>query len=223
MNTKTGRKKISTFLISMMIAALYCYIKAEPGTTIFGYTLKSNDMKQIQQGISEKIMRFHVVANSDSKEDQELKLKVKEAVVSYISPILKESADISQSKEILADRQEEIKTIAEEIIYENGYDYPVTVGFEYTYFPTKSYGSYTFPPGNYEAFMIRIGKSQGKNWWCVLYPPLCFIDISHGVVDDECGGQLESILTTEEFNAVSGKNIGFRFKYLTFLNDIFDL
>ncbi len=217
------KRKISIFLISMMIAALYCYIKAEPGTRLLGYTIKSSSMEQIQQGISGKIMRFHVVANSDSAADQELKLKVKEAVVSYISPVLKESENINRSKEILAEKQEEILALAQQVIRDNGYDYPVTVGFEYTYFPTKSYGSYTFPPGEYEAFMIRIGKSQGKNWWCVLYPPLCFIDISHGVVDQECGGQLEEILTTEEFSAVSGEHIGFRFKYLTFLNDIFGL
>ncbi|MCI8669464.1 MAG: stage II sporulation protein R [Lachnospiraceae bacterium] len=223
MEVKMIKRKISIFLISMMIAALYCYIKAEPGTRLLGYTIKSSSMEQIQQGISGKIMRFHVVANSDSAADQELKLKVKEAVVSYISPVLKESENINRSKEILAEKQEEILALAQQVIRDNGYDYPVTVGFEYTYFPTKSYGSYTFPPGEYEAFMIRIGKSQGKNWWCVLYPPLCFIDISHGVVDQECGGQLEEILTTEEFSAVSGEHIGFRFKYLTFLNDIFGL
>ena len=217
------KRKISIFLISVIVAAAYCYIKAEPGTELFGYTIKSSDMEQIQQGLSEKIMRFHVVANSDSARDQELKLKVKEAVVSYISPVLKESEDINRSKEILAEKQEEILAVAQQVIRDNGFDYPVTVGFEHTYFPTKSYGSYTFPPGEYEALMIHIGKSQGKNWWCVLYPPLCFIDISHGVVDRECGTQLEEILTTEEFSAVSGENIGFRFKYLTFLNDIFGL
>lgn len=215
MKSKTGRQKISVFLTSIVVAALYCYIKARSG---YG-----SDMEQLQQGISEKIMRFHVVANSDSDEDQALKLKVKEAVVSYISPILKESADINESKEILAARQQEIIAIANEIIQANGYDYTVTAGFEYTYFPTKSYGSFTFPPGNYEAFMIRIGKSEGKNWWCVLYPPLCFIDVSHGVVNEECSGQLEGILTTEEFSAVSGEDIKFQFKYLTFLNDIFNL
>ena len=217
------KRKISIFLISVMIAALYCYIKAEPGTRVFGYTIKSSDMEEIQQGISEKIMRFHVVANSDSDQDQELKLKVKEAVVSYISPELEESEDINRSKEILAGKQEEILAVAEQVIRDNGFDYTVTAGFERTYFPTKSYGSYTFPPGEYEAFMIRIGNSRGKNWWCVLYPPLCFIDISHGVVDRECGTRLEEILTTEEFSAVSGENIGFRFKYLTFLNDVFGL
>ena len=163
------KRKISIFLISMMIAALYCYIKAEPGTRLLGYTIKSSSMEQIQQGISGKIMRFHVVANSDSAADQELKLKVKEAVVSYISPVLKESENINRSKEILAEKQEEILALAQQVIRDNGYDYPVTVGFEYTYFPTKSYGSYTFPPGEYEAFMIRIGKSQGKNCWCSLY------------------------------------------------------
>lgn len=215
------KRKISFFLISLMVAALYCYIKAEPGTQLLGYTIKSSSMEQIQQGISGKIMRFHVVANSDSDGDQELKLKVKEAVVSYISPVLKESEDVNRSREILAEQQEEILEIAKQVIRDNGYDYPVTAGFEYTYFPTKSYGSYTFPPGEYEAFMIRIGKSRGKNWWCVLYPPLCFIDISHGVVDRESGGQLEEILTAEEFSAVSGEHIGFRFKYLTFLNDVF--
>ena len=99
------KRKISIFLISVIVAAAYCYIKAEPGTELFGYTIKSSDMEQIQQGLSEKIMRFHVVANSDSARDQELKLKVKEAVVSYISPVLKESEDINRSKEILAENR----------------------------------------------------------------------------------------------------------------------
>lgn len=221
MKSKTKKRNFNIFLISIIIAILYCYIKAESGGTIFG--LGTENMELVQQGISEKVVRFHVVANSDSQDDQDLKLKVKEAVVSYISPILAKSEDIHQSKKILSERHEQVLQIANDIIRLNGYNYVVTAGFEYTYFPTKSYGAFTFPPGNYEAFMIRIGESKGKNWWCVLYPPLCFVDISHGIVDQESGEMLEGILTTEEFDIVSGKNIGFKFKYFTFLNNIFGL
>lgn len=206
----------SPFLLlvfAIIIGLTYTTVTAKPNT----------DIQALQSAIAEKIVRFHVIANSDSDEDQALKLKVKEAVVNYTKPLLENSNSIEESESILDAEAENIKNIALAVIAENGYDYPVTAALTNTYFPTKAYGSYTFPPGMYRAFEIKIGKAQGKNWWCVLYPPLCFIDISHGVVDENSENRLKETLTTEEFNAISGDGeVVFRFKYLKFLNKFVD-
>lgn len=181
------------------------------------------DDARMQKTISEKIIRFHVIANSDSEEDQALKMKVKERVVSYVQELLKNSESLEQSRRLLEEAEGEIVEIASNCIREEGYDYSVQAGIEHTYFPIKNYGDCTFPAGQYEAFCIRIGESKGKNWWCVLYPPLCFVDISHGVMGTECQDTMSGILTDEEIDYISGKKIKMRFRYLTFLNDLFNL
>ncbi|MBQ3584093.1 MAG: stage II sporulation protein R [Lachnospiraceae bacterium] len=212
LNKKDVRRKPSSVLllvISIIIGLTYTSVTAKPNT----------EMAEIQAGIAEKIIRFHVIANSDSSKDQALKLQVKEAVVNYTKSILENSKSIQESESILLAEQETIIAIAKNVILQNGYDYNVTAELTDTYFPTKSYGTYTFPPGTYRAFQIKIGEAKGQNWWCVLYPPLCFIDISYGVVDNSSETLLKETLTTEEFNAVSeGCDVKYRFKYLTFLN-----
>lgn len=197
------------FIVSIIIGLAYAYITSKP----------NNDISTIQQGISHKIIRFHVIANSDSDADQALKLKVKEAVVNYTAELLCNSKSISETEDLLSSHTSDIISIANNVISENDYDYPVTAEITDTYFPTKSYGSYTFPPGTYRAFQIKIGEAKGKNWWCVLYPPLCFIDISHGTVNPESEELLKETLTTDEFQAVSDEyTVKYRFKYMTFLN-----
>lgn len=210
---RAGHSYSAIFLIiAILLGLLYCVLTAKPNA----------DIATLQSGIADRIVRFHVIANSDSEEDQTLKLKVKEAVVSYTKPLLANSADINESRQLLLNEQEHIRTLAQQVVTENGYDYPVHVELTKTYFPTKSYGSYTFPPGQYEAFEVKIGNASGKNWWCVLYPPLCFIDVSHGVMDAQAEDLLKETLTTEEFNAVSDNaQIVYRFKYLRFLNKLF--
>lgn len=163
------KHKISTLpilVLSIIIGLAYAYITSRPNI----------DMASLQDGISKKIIRFHIIANSDSNEDQALKLKVKEAVVNYTSALLENSNSIKETDAIILDNTEQIISIANSVIAENGYNYSVTAEITDTYFPTKSYGNYTFPPGTYRAFELKIGEAKGKNWWCVLYPPLCFID-----------------------------------------------
>lgn len=180
----------------------------------------------IQENIANKIIRFHVIANSDSSEDQALKLEVKEAVLTYVSELLVNSVDVNETRSLLISNTENIIAVARETIVNNGYNYNVNASLSTCYFPTKTYGDITFPSGDYEAFKIEIGNSYGSNWWCVMYPPLCFIDASHGVLPDSSKTTLESILNEEEYDAItinsySNKNITFRFKYLTFLNKLF--
>lgn len=175
---------------------------------------------KIQAGLAKSIIRFHVRANSDSDADQELKLKVKDAVVTYLEPLLSKSESITQSRQILKDNVEIITDIALSVLADNNSDQSVKVYFEESYFPMKSYGDVTFPPGVYEAFRIDIGDNEGKNWWCVLYPPLCFVDATYGELPAESKETLANVLTEEEYNAITGEKCEFRFKYLTFLNDL---
>lgn len=209
MKSRKRTYSLPIFIVSIIIGLAYAYITSKP----------NNDISTIQQGISHKIIRFHVIANSDSDADQALKLKVKEAVVNYTAELLCNSKSISETEDLLSSHTNDIISIANNVISENDYDYPVTAEITDTYFPTKSYGSYTFPPGTYRAFQIKIGEAKGKNWWCVLYPPLCFIDISHGTVNPESEELLKETLTIDEFQAVSDEyTVKYRFKYLTFLN-----
>jgi stage II sporulation protein R len=167
----------------------------------------------LQEGIAKEIIRFHVIANSDSTEDQELKLKVKDALVEALSPKLKMVTDISEGRGIIISELDTIQTVAEKVIAENGYSYPVNVTLEPVYFPMKIYGDYTFPPGTYEALRVRIGEAAGKNWWCVMFPPLCFVDETYSIVDSDTEDQLKCLLTEEEYNSLKGQQISVKYKF----------
>lgn len=133
--------------------------------------------------VKDSLIRFHVIANSDSEEDQNLKLKVKDKVIDYLYPYLSNSKSLEESREIINEKMNKVKEIAEETIKNNNYNYCVKVELSRENFPDKSYGNITLPQGNYEAFRIIIGSGQGKNWWCVMFPPLCFVDESKAQVE----------------------------------------
>lgn len=204
----------------------------------FAYAAKSGaspeyDMEKIQKGLADKILRFHVIANSDSDEDLALKLKVKENVINFLRPYMENSENISRTKEIIEKYDKEIMRIVTETIEESavpaqGTDGRYTVHCEITtsYFPLKTYGDIMLPPGEYETYRIVIGEGRGSNWWCMLYPPLCFIDASCGTVPDSSMDMLKDMLSTEEYSVITGsypKDCKIRFKYLTFLNRLFGL
>lgn len=157
--------------------------------------------------IAEKLIRFHVIANSDGEADQGLKLKVRDEVLKYIQPILKESESVEQSRKILNEKNYEILKIAEKVIKDNGYDYKVESTLSNEYFPVKTYGNITLPQGQYEAYRIIIGNGEGQNWWCVMFPPICFVDITKGeVAYEETEKEMKSVLDEEEFNMVDNTN-----------------
>ena len=181
---------------------------------------REDNMLDVQEGIAKKLIRFHVLANSDSDVDQELKLKVKEGVIEYIAPYLEESDSIEESREILKDITPEIIMVAKGIITEEGYDYEVDAGLKECYFPTKAYGDIVLPPGEYEAYEIEIGEAEGKNWWCILYPPLCFVDATCGIVPDSSKEMLRYILDEDEYQVITnatGENVEYSFKILDWL------
>ena len=165
---------------------------------------KEADAEEIQEGIANEIIRFHVIANSDSKEDQLLKYKVRDSLVDELSPQLKNTKDIHGARKIVLNQLEDIQALATDIVKSEGYDYPVSVSLQPTYFPMKVYGEYTFPPGNYEALRVCIGEAKGQNWWCVMFPPLCFVDETYSIIDEESEEQL-NLTTDEEFESIKSK------------------
>lgn len=180
--------------------------------------------------VKDSIIRFHVIANSDSEEDQNLKLEVKNKVIDYLYPYLNASNSLEESRKIIEDKMMEVKEIADKVIKNDGYNYEVKVQLSRENFPDKSYGNITLPEGNYEAFRIIIGNGQGKNWWCVMFPPLCFVDESKAEVEyDKTENRIKS--SQEESSLSEGRdvdnekseknNIEIKFKILEVLKQIF--
>lgn len=121
------------------------------------------------------IIRMHVIANSNSPEDQSLKLKVRDEVLEYVSENTKNNETIDETRLFLIGHRQELAEAAKTVIAQNGYDYDIDVQLGVRWIKKKNYGDMTFPAGNYEALNITIGKGQGENWWCVLFPPLCLV------------------------------------------------
>ena len=166
--------------------------------------LSSRESKaDIQHNISNEIIRFHVLANSDTEEDQALKLKVKGAVVLYMQGILKDCDSKVKAEEMITSHEADILQVAEQVIKDQGYDYQVRAKLENVYFPVKAYGDLTFPAGEYEAFRILIGKAEGKNWWCVMFPNLCMVNETYSIVPEDSKNQLRHVLTEEEYDSLS--------------------
>ena len=171
--------------------------------------------------------RFHVIANSDTEEDQELKLKVRDEIISYLQPKLENSSSIEESEKIITSEYDNLQSISRETIIDNGYEYDVKVGIEYSNFPTKQYSNVILPAGEYKALKVVIGEGKGKNWWCVMFPPLCFVDEENGVIDKSTDEKLQSVLDEEEYNLITTKNkeegnvVKFKFKIVEVVKDMF--
>lgn len=195
-------KKIKMRIIGLSILLISTLFFS--GMYIYG---EVKDIDKISKGYKDKLIRFHVLANSDSDEDQELKLKVRDEIIKYLQPMLKQSKSLEQSEQIILSESENIKNIGENIIKENGYTYEVEVKLEYNNFPAKQYSNIVLPAGEYKALRILIGEAKGKNWWCVMFPPLCFVDENNGVIDKETDEKLRSVLTEEEYNLIAEDNI----------------
>lgn len=176
-------------------------------------------LQQMQQEIAQKVFRFHVRANSDSREDQALKLKVRDAVGTMMQQVLEGVDDVAECSRIVEANLAAVADTAQRTVYQEGYPYPVSAQVETARFPQKAYGNYIFPAGEYQALNVVIGSGKGRNWWCVMYPNLCFHDAVYEVVDDEAEKTLQRVLSEDEYDAVlkSGE-YRIRFKYLDFLN-----
>lgn len=168
--------------------------------------------------IADSVFRLHVLANSDSSEDQALKYKVRDNLLKYMNSICAETTSKDEAISIANSHLDDFKKIAEDTISANGYNYTVQVQIGNFEFPTKTYGDISLPAGNYDALRVNIGEAKGQNWWCVMFPPLCFIDVSSGIVPDESKEVLKDSMDEEDFALVSendeNSEISFKFKIL---------
>lgn len=133
----------------------------------------------IENPYEDEIIRFHVRANSDREEDQLLKLKVRDEILKEMDGKFKDVDSKEASREIILDNLEEIEAISKRVIEENHKEYEVNANLLIEEFPIRRYGNMIYPQGKYETLLVSIGDGQGQNWWCVMFPPLCFVDITH--------------------------------------------
>lgn len=189
--------------------------------TIFIFISARSYSKNMFKNISNNFLRLHVVANSDSTEDQILKYKIRDAVIDYMKPYFSNINTKKDALEILNSQKNNITNLAKKIATDNGYTYPVTVFIGNFYFPTKEYSEIILPEGYYDALKIELGDAKGQNWWCVMFPSLCFIDISSGIVNDEAKENLEENLDNESYNLISNTSTEttFKFKLVEFFAD----
>ena len=203
-------KKIKNLLIIILLLFIYCIICA------FSY------VNAVSTDIQNSVFRLHVIANSDSDEDQNLKYIVRDKVLEYISSISNSSMTKDEVIALASENLNEIQKIAENTIHENGYNYSVKLNIGNFSFPTKKYGDITFPAGFYDALKIEIGEAKGHNWWCVMFPPLCFVDVTSGIVPEESKQTIRDNLSEEEYKLLSENsgNMNFKFKIVEMFQDI---
>ncbi|MBC5625670.1 stage II sporulation protein R [Clostridium sp. NSJ-49] len=212
------KKNIFYFIIIVFIVTLF-------GGCSLGNNEASLDLRELNyEEVADKLIRFHVIANSDSEEDQALKLKVRDKIIDKMSIKLESVESLDDAREILNSSIEEVNSIAKEVIAEEGFDYDVKTMLSNENFPDKIYGDYIFPQGNYEAYRVIIGSGEGQNWWCVMFPPLCFVDESKNIVDtkklDENIANIEG--KTEENKKDNDKQVIFKFKVVEVFDKIFN-
>lgn len=198
-------KKLLSINLLIFLLFLYVFFSA------YGY------VSAVSTNLSEAVFRLHVIANSDTIEDQELKLQVRDSLLNYMNDICSNCNTKEEAILIAKNHQSEFQKIAEQTINNNGYNYSVKINIDDFYFPTKNYGDISLPAGIYDALRVEIGEAKGQNWWCVMFPSLCFIDISSGVVDEEAKENLEENLDKESYSVISDTkkpNIKFKFKLI---------
>lgn len=137
--------------------------------------------------LADKMIRLHVIANSNDSADQALKLKVRDRVLGITAPLLDEVNDAQEMRKVLRENMQTVVNEAQQEVYDNGYAYPVTACIENEFFPTKAYDGFSLPAGEYNGLKIRIGEAKGKNWWCVVFPPLCLSASSGKSLTEQTG------------------------------------
>ena len=198
-------KKFKSIIILLILFSLFIFFSA------YSY------VSAISDNLYNSIFRLHVIANSDSDEDQNLKYIVRDNLINYI-----DSKNFSTKEDVInyaKNHLDDLKQIAENTIKSQGFNYPVTVEIGNFEFPTKNYGDFSFPAGFYDALRVKIGSASGKNWWCVMFPPLCFVDTTTGIVPDTSKQELKENLSEENYMLVSESNesdITFKFKIVEF-------
>lgn len=216
-------KELGSSQRNMILAKIALIFTAVAVLTIGVVSVSYSDV--VNKGLADNLIRLHVIANSDTAEDQALKRDIRDIIINYMKPQLNNSKDLEQTKYIIGKNMDAITELAKDEIAKQGKDYDVKVMLGSYPFPTKSYGDVTLPAGNYQALRVVIGKGAGANWWCVLFPPLCFVDATHGTVPDSVKEDLKNVLTEDEYSIITSADtesdipVKIRFKVVEFFQE----
>ena len=198
-------RKLKTWEIALMFGVLIAVVAG-------------SWLGQEQKDLADSVIRFHVIANSDSDEDQALKLAVRDRVLARAEEIYPENATLSEAQAALEGHLNLLAAAGREVVEERGYDYPVAATLEDCWFPTKEYEGFALPAGNYTALRVTIGEGRGQNWWCVAFPPLCL-----GAASETVDQALEAGYFTQDQGAlVTGDGEGYvlKFKAMEWLGEL---
>ncbi len=168
------------------------------------------------ENISKKVFRLHIIANSDSIEDQELKLKVRDRILTQTKGLFDTADSKYDAKKVTEENLNQITQIAQNEIKANGYNYPISAKITNMHFNTRKYDNVVLPAGRYDALRIEIGKAEGKNWWCVMFPPLC-------VSTAQENKKLEDVLSENELEITNNETeYEFKFKVVEWFEEVKD-
>ena len=198
------------FLILFFITLLFIFISAH------SYS------KTIFQSLSNSFLRLHIIANSDTTEDQVLKYKIRDEILNYITPYFSHINSKEEAIQLLENNMDKIHTICTNVVSSNGYNYPVKIDINNSYFPRKTYGQITLPEGFYDALKIEIGSSTGQNWWCVMFPSLCILDSSNCKFANYSDEKIKQSLGSEEYSLIADSKRSNRLKIKFKLVEIFE-
>ena len=194
-------KKLKKFLIIFTLFIAYLFF------SIISYS------NAVSKNISDSVFRLHVIANSNSQEDQNLKYAVKDELIKYMNIVCKDISSKEEAIKIAKENKEEFYNIAKKVINNSGFNYDLNIEIGNFSFPTKNYGDISLPAGFYDALKVEIGSSSGQNWWCVMFPSLCFVDVSEGIVTEESKENLEDNLSQENYNIITSDSLDFKLKF----------
>ena len=193
---KISKKYFIIFILLFLYVMLYSFSYAN----------------NVVSDLSNSLFRLHVIANSNSKEDQNLKYLVRDELISYMNTLCSNVSSKEQAIAIANEHLDDFQKVANEVISKNGFNYSAKVQIGNFAFPTKTYGDISLPAGYYDALKVELGKAEGKNWWCVMFPSLCFVDINNGIVPEESKEELQASLLEEDYNLISSYNSEYKLK-----------
>lgn len=182
------------------------YLAVSMGCFLLAVLLSQGELQRQRENLAERlaphVLRFHILADSDRKEDQQVKLEIRSLILDYLKRHLPEHAGKADTIACLDENRLEIEQLADRYLEERGFDYHANLQLTNCYFPTRSYGKLTFPCGRYDAARITLGKGDGHNWWCVLYPQFCFLDTACTDIPQESTQMLRQELAKGDYLAL---------------------
>ena len=194
-------KNLKKILIILILFITYILL------SIFSYS------NAVSRDISNSVFRLHVIANSNSKEDQDLKYALRDELIKYMNSISENVSSKEEAIKLANENKDEFYAIAKKVISDNGFNYDVNIEIGNFSFPTKTYGDISLPAGFYDALKVEIGNATGQNWWCVMFPSLCFVDVSEGIVPEESKEDLQLSMQEEDYNLIASNETQYKLKF----------